>query len=86
MTQQLAFDAADDVGRELDSARGVAPVDSTDDRERGDLDEILVTLVRRADAPGELVSEGQVALDEAMPLCLAPSPCRRHPNHPKRLR
>ena len=42
MAEELALDAADDVGRELDGALRVAAVDSTNDGEGRDLHQILV--------------------------------------------
>jgi hypothetical protein len=44
VTQELALDAADEVRGELDGPSRVAPVDGTDERQRGDLNEILVPL------------------------------------------
>jgi hypothetical protein len=44
VTEQLALDATDDVGRELDRTRCVPAIDGSNEGERGHLDEILVPL------------------------------------------
>jgi len=45
MAQELTLDAPRDVGRKLDGPRRVSAIDGADDRERRDLDEILMALV-----------------------------------------
>jgi hypothetical protein len=76
--QQLALDAADDVGGELGGACRITAVDGANDRERRDLHEVLMTLRRTADSTRELAGERQVRLDHASSFRLEPPPLRRH--------
>jgi hypothetical protein len=92
VTQQLAFDAADEVRGKLDRPRRVAPVDCADERQRGHLDEILVPLARVAESARERPREGQVALDQdatvrtqPSAVRLEPPPLRRHEIHRRSL-
>ena len=63
MTQQFPLDAANDVRGKLRCPRRVAPVDRADDREGGDLDQILAPIRCLRKPARQLPGKRQVALD-----------------------
>jgi hypothetical protein len=71
----VPLDLADDcrrrIGRELDAAAEVEAVHRLDQADRGDLDEVVVWLAPVAEAPCQVLDEGQVGLDERIAGSLA---------------
>ena len=61
----LAVDRRDRVGRQVDAALELEPVDRLDQADRADLDEILELLAVPDMAPGEPAYEREVLLDQA---------------------